>query len=66
VNYSEEVEAILRKATCTVEEAARVLGVGRRQAYAAVKSGEIPSIHIGGRILISTKKLTALIEGESL
>jgi excisionase family DNA binding protein len=40
------------KKTVTVEEAARALGIGRNLAYLAVKSGEIPSIRIGKRILV--------------
>jgi excisionase family DNA binding protein len=63
--YNEEIEAILAKPTCTVEEMAKVLGIGRRQAYDAVKSGDIPSIRIRKRILVPTKKLLALLEGES-
>lgn len=64
IRYSEEVRAILNKPTATVEEAGRVLGIGRRQAYEAVRQGGIPSLRIGKRIVISTRRLIALIEGE--
>jgi excisionase family DNA binding protein len=33
--------------TQTVEEAAKELGIGRNQAYAAARRGEIPTIRIG-------------------
>jgi excisionase family DNA binding protein len=48
----------------TVDEAAKLLRVGRKQAYEAVATGEIPSFRIGKRILIPRtaleQKLTAL------
>ena len=39
-------------ATFTVEEAAEVLGIGRNSAYEGVRTGEIPSVRIGKRILV--------------
>ena len=36
----------------TVEEVAKILRIGRNAAYAAVKSGEIPSRKLGSRILV--------------
>jgi excisionase family DNA binding protein len=41
-----------RAATYTVEETAKLLGVGRNKAYEGVAAGEIPSIRIGKRILV--------------
>lgn len=38
--------------TMSVDEAAAVLGIGRNAAYEAVRRGEIPSLRIGGRILV--------------
>ena len=35
------------RATATIKEAARILGVGLNQAYEAVHRKEIPSIKIG-------------------
>ena len=49
--------------TWTVDEAARKLGIGRNQAYAGVKSGEIPSIKIGGRILVPKARLKRMLQG---
>lgn len=40
------------KHTGTVDEAAEVLQVSRNSAYEAVKAGEIPSMRVGGRILV--------------
>lgn len=36
----------------TVDEARRILRIGRMQAYEAVKRGDIPSIRLGGKIVI--------------
>lgn len=56
------VDGMLTKATITVEELARVLDIGRRQAYEAVKRGDIPSIRIGHRILISTRVINQILD----
>lgn len=38
--------------TVSVDDAGRVLGIGRSSAYAAVRSGEIPSFRIGRRVRV--------------
>lgn len=53
----------LERETVTVEEASKALGIGRNTAYEAVKSGEIPSIKIGKRRIISKAALKRLLEG---
>ena len=45
----------------TVEEAARLLGIGRSLAYEAVARGELPSTRIGRRILIPKLSLERLL-----
>lgn len=60
--YSAEVESILTKATATVDELAVLLGIGRRQAYEAVQRGDIPSIRLGHRILISTRVINQILD----
>ncbi len=40
------------KATLTVPEAAKMLGLGRNSAYEAVRNGTLPSIRFGKRIVI--------------
>ena len=42
--------------TLTVEEAAALLGISRNSAYEAVRRGEIPSVRIGGRIVIPRRR----------
>jgi excisionase family DNA binding protein len=58
-----EIDRIMARPTCSVEEAAKVLNTGRRQVYAAVKAGEIRSIRISRRVLVPTVALRQLLEG---
>lgn len=51
----------MEKQTYTVEEAAKILGIGRASAYEAVHRGDIPSIRIGGRILVPKERLGRLL-----
>ena len=48
--------------TVTVEEAARMLGVGRNTAYEAVRTGELPSLRIGRRIVVPVRALERLLD----
>ena len=52
-----------RRATVTVPEAAEILGVGRNQAYEGVKSGQIPVIRIGHRLLVPMAALERMLQG---
>jgi excisionase family DNA binding protein len=49
--------------TQTIDEAAKELGIGRNQAYAAAKRGQIPTIRIGKRILVLKEPLKRMLEG---
>jgi excisionase family DNA binding protein len=49
--------------TLSVDEAAKELGIGRNQAYAAARRGEIPTIRIGHRILVLREPLKRLLGG---
>lgn len=51
--------------TKRIDEAARELGVGRNQAYAAAKRGEIPTIKIGNRILVLREPFNRLLGTQS-
>lgn len=48
--------------TLTVTEAAKLLGIGRNLCYDRVKTGEIPVIKIGRRLLVPRKALMELLE----
>jgi excisionase family DNA binding protein len=50
--------------TLTVEETAKLLGISRGLAFQAVRSGAIPAIRIGRRILVPRARLEALLKGD--
>ncbi len=47
--------------TCSITEAAVVLGIGRSTAYAAARDGSLPVVRLSHRLLVPTAKLLALI-----
>ena len=49
------------KLTLSVEETAKLLGIGRNLCYERVKTGEIPAIKIGRRLLIPRSALEKLL-----
>jgi excisionase family DNA binding protein len=51
-----------QKLTLTIEETAKLLGIGRNLAYDRVKTGEIPVIKIGRRLLVPRRALEKLLE----
>jgi excisionase family DNA binding protein len=56
-------EAEGRPLAVSVPEAGRLLGIGRNSAYDAVRSGQIPSLRIGGRIVVPLQALLRLLDG---
>ena len=52
-----------QRQTYTIEETAKILGLGRSSAYAAAARGEIPTIRIGRKLLVSRKALERLLAG---
>ncbi len=50
------------RVTFTVEETAKLLGIGRQLAYDRVKTGEIPVIKVGRRLLVPRRALEKLLE----
>jgi excisionase family DNA binding protein len=47
--------------TCTVEEAAEMLGIARHTAYQAAARGELPTVRIGRRLLVPLARLNDLL-----
>lgn len=47
--------------TVTVDEVATLLGISRASAYEGVRSGEIPSVRIGRRILVPRMGLERML-----
>lgn len=51
--------------TISVEEAGRMLGIGRSSAYAAVRRGDIPALRVGHLIRVPRARLLALLGVET-
>ncbi len=52
----------MEKKTYTVPEAAEALGIGRNAAYEAARTGQLPTIRIGKRILVPVVALERLLD----
>ena len=46
------VKTAEEKLTYSVPEAAEILGIGRSAAYQGIRTGQIPSVKIGKRIIV--------------
>lgn len=53
----------IERATYSVDETSKVLGLGRNTTYEAVRTGAIGSIKIGGRILIPRTEVERILTG---
>jgi excisionase family DNA binding protein len=53
----------IERQTLTIPEVAKLLGIGRNQAYEAVRRGEIPVIRLGKRLLVPMRALERKLEG---
>ncbi|MBA7592569.1 hypothetical protein ES708_34756 [subsurface metagenome] len=49
------------KLTLSIEETARLLGIGRNLCYDRVKTGEIPVIKIGRRLIVPRAALMKML-----
>ena len=55
------METRSRRQTRTITEVAKLLGIGRNQAYEAARRGEIPSIRIGKRLVVPLVALERML-----
>lgn len=51
------------RATLTVEEAGRLLGIGRGTAYEAARRGELPTLKLGRRLVVPVQALDRMLAG---
>ncbi len=51
----------LERRTYTVVEVSQILGIGRNTAYESCRSGEIPTVRVGGRVLVPRAAIDALL-----
>lgn len=63
VRHADKIDlALLReRRTCSVEEAAHLLGIGRSTAYAAAHDGSLPTLKLSHRLLVPTAKLKQML-----
>ena len=54
-------ERLRGRCTCSIEEAAEALGIGRSTAYAAAREGSLPVLKVRNRLLVPTAKLLAML-----
>lgn len=52
----------IERLTLTVEEAAHLLGISRGLAYEMARSGKLPVIRFGRRLLISRRALERMLD----
>jgi excisionase family DNA binding protein len=57
---------VAQRLTWTVEEAATLLGISRATAYEAAKTGALPHIKIGRRILVPVAAIECLLAKAAL
>jgi excisionase family DNA binding protein len=51
--------------TMSVAKAAVVLGISRTTAYECVRTGDLPALRLGGRIVVPTQAIDDLLKGAS-
>jgi excisionase family DNA binding protein len=51
--------------TMTIDDAAKLLGIGRNQAYAAARRGDLPILKLGARYLVLREPLERMLRGET-
>lgn len=57
------MQDVSERKTYNIEEAGRLLGVGGNQAYEAARTGQIPTIKIGKRILVPKAAFDRMLNG---
>lgn len=57
------LETLKGRTTCSIDEAARILGIGRSTAYAAAHDGTLPVIRVSRRLLVPAARLSQMLEG---
>jgi excisionase family DNA binding protein len=58
-------EDSMEKKTLSIIEAGRALGIGRSAAYEAAKSGQLPTIRIGRRLLVPVPLFERLLDSSA-
>jgi excisionase family DNA binding protein len=56
------VDQLAGRTTITIEQTAKLLGLGRTAAYDAARRGELPTRRLGRRLLVPVPALLAWLE----
>lgn len=51
--------------TVTIPEAAQLLGLSISKTYEAARMGQLPTIRVGTRVLVSRRRLQEFVDGGS-
>ena len=51
--------------TLTIPETARLLGISLSKTYEAARLGQIPTIRLGTRVLVSRRRLEEFVDGQT-
>jgi excisionase family DNA binding protein len=57
-------EREFQRATYTIAEAAKKLGIGKNSAYEAAKRGDIPVVKVGKRLLVPSVAFDQMLAGK--
>jgi hypothetical protein len=49
----------------TIEQAGKIVGVSRAQAYVLARSGQLPTLRLGHRLVVPKVQLDRLLRGEN-
>jgi excisionase family DNA binding protein len=55
------IESLRDRVTLSVPEAASLLGIGKNTAYDAARTGALPTIRLGSRLLVPVPHLLRLL-----
>jgi excisionase family DNA binding protein len=56
---------ISQRRTCTVEQAAELLGIQPSEVYILIQSGQLPAHQAGSRLVLSRSAIDDLLHGET-
>jgi excisionase family DNA binding protein len=62
IGFEEEFPMATERQTLKIEEAAKMLGISRNTAYDAARTGQLPTVKIGKRLLVPRAALNRLLE----
>jgi excisionase family DNA binding protein len=66
LRYVSVMDSTLQEPVVSIDELQRRLGLGRMAVYRGLRRGDIPSLRIGGRYVISRAMFERFIEGAQI